>query len=133
MACEHGHDHDDGTLCPSCFLVPIFLSVFYSIYYFLQPILGPFFVLNVWNPIKGIKAKVDNLASENAKCCGKSESDEATQDEVLADDGKEKTEWLAAVDRRNHGKHFNELIMINRIIILILANKWFHNYAKFLD
>jgi hypothetical protein len=37
------------------------------------------------------------------------------------------------VDRRNHGKHFNKLIMINRIIILILANKWFHNYAKFLD
>ena len=94
MACEHGHDHDDGTFCPSCFLLPVFLSIFYSIYYFLQPLLGPLFIQNVWNPIKGIKAKVDNLASKNAdgSCCGKSKSDEATLNEALADDGKEKTE-----------------------------------------
>ena len=93
MACEHGHDHDDGTFCPSCFLLPVFLSIFYTIYYFLQPILGPFFLLNVWNPIRGIKAKVDTLASENATCCGKSKSVEAIQNEdVIDNDGKEKTE-----------------------------------------
>ena len=94
MACEHGHDHDDGTLCPSCFLIPIFLSVFYTIYHFLQPILWPFIQLNIWNPIKGIKAKVDNMAKENAEgsCCGKSKSEEATENEALANDGKEKSE-----------------------------------------
>merc|ERR1719394_544005 len=79
MACEHGHDHSDGSFCPSCLLLPVFLFVWY---YFLQPILSPLFMLNVWNPIRGIKEKVDQMASEKPNCCGKSNPDEAADDEI---------------------------------------------------